>query len=851
MTPPAFLVMPLCIALPVFPLSQARAQSAAGQAISAQDAQRQSPPRTGEADDEIVVTAPRYGEARVGAETEFGEDEIAGQGVDSIQSLLDRMKPFIDPTGEEPVILINGRPADGDRSILSYPPEALDRLAVLKPDAAAQYGYAPGKRVVNLVLKKHFASLNLDAGGRFATAGGQYGGDISASRVAINGPSRWNIQARISADSALRKSARDIPVPAGVFDGTGYVAAPGGGELDPALSLLAGNPVTLAGIPSGAGWQAPLLADFAATAGRADPVDPNRFETLQPARRNLTFGAGFTRPVGNFSATLTFNANSTDSRGQRGLPMGALLLPGNNPWSPFSTDVLLVRPFAGTQALRNDNSAQTLGGGLLLSGRVGGWVIAFAGNYTRNWTDSRLDQGIDIVRAQALLDAGDPAFNPFGRWDSPLLRTSRNRSSGETFSTRLNVIKTVVDLPAGPFTANATVNYGHNALESRISASGGDGAASVTSRQSDRLDGQVALNIPVFGRDKGRAGLIGDLRLDLLAGAQKLSGGGLQKRYAAGFTWSPVQLLQLRGMLENAEAAPSADQLDAPIVTTVNRIYDYVRQEAVDAVWITGGNPGLGRGRRQNRTISAMLRPFKSQDLSLNLGYSDQVAKSGVAGFPQLTPAIEAAFPERVIRDAAGRLVSIDARAINLARETSAELRSGFTMSLPHRGGGALPKPGVNPMQWTFSLNYRRRLKSTLLTRVGLPVIDQLDSDGGQSRDSLSGQVTAGKRGIGGSLNGNWTGAASLRNGGATGGDYRFAAWSSFDLSLFVEPEHLLGVAGKAPWLKNLRLSLDVRNLLNDYRRVRLADGSIPFGYGRDQIDPLGRTVRIALRKRF
>jgi hypothetical protein len=836
----------LTLTLPMVPCFGAKAQTSTSPVTA--HVQEPRPPGGAAPDDEIVVTAPRYGEARVGAETEFGEDEIAGQGVDSIQELMARLKPFIDPSGEEPVILINGRPADGDQSILSYPPEALSRFAVLKPEAAAQYGYAPRRRVVNLVLKKHFSSLNLDASGRMATAGGQYGGNLSAGRVAIDGPSRWNVQLRISGDSALRKSARDIPAAPGIFDGTGYVAALNGGEIDPALSLAAGNPVTLAGIPSGAGWQAPLLADFAATAGRADPVDPNRFETLQPARRSLNFGAGVTRPIGDFSATLAFNATSTDSKGQRGLPMGELLLPGGNPWSPFTSDVLLVRPFAGTSALRNDNSTRSLGGTLLLAGRLGGWVLTFSGGYARNWTDSRLDQGIDIVRAQALLDAGDPGFNPFGRWDSPLLRTSRNRSNGSTASARLNVIKTVIDLPAGPFTANATINYGRNALESRSSMAG---EVNLTRRRSDRLDGQVAFNLPIFGRDKGKAGPIGELQLDLLAGAQKLSGGGLQKRYAAGFTWTPLPLAQLRGTLENSEAAPSAEQLDAPIVTTINRIYDYVRQEAVDAVWITGGNPGLGRGRRQNRTINALLRPLKGQELSVNLGYSEQVARGGVAGFPQLTPAIEAAFPERVVRDAGGRLVSIDARAINLARDTSAELRSGFTMSLPRRGPGALPKPGISPLQWTFSLNYRRRLKSTLLTRVGLPVIDLLDSDGGQSRDSLSGQLTVGKRGAGGTLNGNWTGAARLRNAATTGGDYRFEAWSSFDLSLFAEPEHLLGAAGKAPWLKNLRLSLDVRNLLNGYRQVRLADGSIPFGYGRDQIDPLGRTARITLRKRF
>src|SRR3546814_9663137 len=84
--------------------------------------------------DEIVVTAERYGEAKVAAESEFDEAEIASHGADDIQDLLTRLSPFIDPSGEEPVILINGKPAGFDRSILTYPAEALQRLAVLRSE---------------------------------------------------------------------------------------------------------------------------------------------------------------------------------------------------------------------------------------------------------------------------------------------------------------------------------------------------------------------------------------------------------------------------------------------------------------------------------------------------------------------------------------------------------------------------------------------------------------------------------------------------------------------------------------------------------------------------------------------
>lgn len=794
-------------------------------------------------DDEIVVTANRYyGEASVATETEFDESEIASQGVDNVQGLLDRLAPFIDPAGNAPVVLINGRPVDGDRSILSYPPEALNRVAVLKPDAAAQYGYPADRRVVNLVLKKHFSSMNLDAGGLGATRGGQYGGELSAGRVTIDGPTRWNVLARLSSDTALRKSARDIVPAPGIFDVTGYVAAPDGGEIDPALSLLAGHVTMRAGIPD---WQAPTLADFAATADRSHPVDPNAYETLLPSRRALIFSAGVSRPIGALSASLNLNATSTASHALRGLPMASLVLPADNPWSSFADDVLLVRPLAGERTLRNDNSAQTLGVSFTLSGRISGWQVSLSSSYARSRTESLLERGIDTGQVQALLGAGDPSLNPYGPWSSRLLLTDRNRSRGDNLSARLNVIKTLADLPAGPLTANLTINAARSALESRVT--GSLAGMLLTDRQSGRFEGQIALNVPVSRRTKDAIGPLGDLTIDLLAGGQAIGGNSLQKRYGAGFTWSPAPFAQLRGTLENVEGAPTPEQLDGPIVTTINRVFDYARQEAVDAVWILGGNPELRRGRRQSRALTTMFRPLSDQTLTLNLGYGEQVAKGGVAPFPELTPAIEAAFPERVVRDAAGRLVSVDARPINLVSETTAELSSGIALRLPRRSNG-LPSPAAaDPMRWTLSLNYRRRLKNELRTRPGLPAINQLDG-GGQPRDFVSIQIAAGKREIGASLNGNWSGNARLA--GSSGQDYRFAPFSTFNLSTFLEPEHALG-ASRIGWLKNLKLSLDLRNLFDSYRRVTLRDGSVPLGYRRDEIHPLGRTVRLTVRKRF
>lgn len=792
--------------------------------------------------DEIVVIGQRYGEAKVGAETELSEEEIASHGANSIENLLTRLQPFIGDDEEAPVLLINGKPIGFDRSILSYPPEALDRLAVLKPEAAAQYGEASGRRVVNLVLKQHFSSLSVEAGSGWATGGGQYGGNLTAARVAIAGPTRWNLATRLSYDSALYKRARNVPRAPGAFDATGYVSAPGGGEIDPALSLAAGTVVAVAALPATAAQQAPMLADFAATAGETDAIDPNDFETLLPERRNLSLNLGVTRPLGDLSATLNVDANTSASRAMRGFPMATFVMPAGSPWSPFAGDVIVTRPFARGRLLRNDSDSDALGLSLTLGGTIAGWQTNVSISYGRNWSTNLFESGVDTGRVQQLINGQDPGFNPYGAWGDRLLLAQRSRSQGETINARANVGKNILNLPAGPLMASFSVNASRGRTKNWRSDNLG-GPVVQTSPAREQLDGSVSLNVPLFRRGSEGAFSLGDLSIDLTAGGQTMTGSSLQKRYGGSVNWTPVKMVQLRGSIDLTEAAPSLDQLDGPVTTTINRVFDYVRGEIAEPAWITGGNPALGRGSRQRMAFNAVIRPLGDQTLTLNIGYRQSVAKGAVRGFPELTPVIEAAFPERVTRDGAGRLISVDARPINIARDTDAELASSIALRFPTKRAVA----AADPTQFTLSLRHRWLLKSELLTRAGVPVIDQLTQNG-QSRHYLSLQATAGKRGIGATLSGNWSSASRVLNPQRI---FDIEPPLTLGLSMFVEPDRLGGKVKGSGLTRDLRISLDVQNLTNAYRRVRLADGSTPAGYSRDEIDPLGRVVRLTLRKKL
>jgi hypothetical protein len=852
---PARLASLLSIASPLAPFSpvsiqEAKAQTDAG-GVGAVAA---APPGDQVQDGEIVVAGRRHGEAEVDAETEFDEAEIGARGAYSIDELLRDLGPVIGGADDEPVILVNGQDVGFDRSILSYPPEALSRLAVLKPEAASRYGHPSGKRVLNLVLKKRFASLDAEAGASGATAGGQSGGSLSVRRVAIIGSTRWHAQGRVDRDSALLRSARDLTPRAGPVDGVGDVAAPDGGEIDPALSAAAGEPVTAAAFPASAQTAFPSLQDFAATANGVNAVDPDDFETLLPSRRTLSFTAGATRPIGAFSASLSVNAGSNASAALRGLPMASAVLPSGSSWSPFAGDVRLIRPFAGTRPLRADNVSTTIGTAFTLAGRLGGWQTSFSANYSKGWTENRLENGIDLGRLQAAVDARDAAFNPDAPLDRRLLSADDIDTRSDSLNARIHAARTLADLPAGPLTSSMSADIRRSHVENRRRE--GSGLPFLVERRNrGQANGQLSFGIPLARRGEDANQPLGDLAVDLTLGADTQSDIGLQKRFQGGLTWSPAPIVQLRGALEIAETAPSIDQLDGPLVTAIARVFDFRRQEVVDAVRITGGNPELARGRRRVLSLTARILPFGNPALALNVGYRGQVARGGAGSLPDLTPAVEAAFPGRVVRDADGRLQTIDARPINIVRDADADLTSSITLRLPapDDAGERRPPASGSPVKWSLSLTHSWRLESELLTGAGLPVIDRLSDDGGQSRHSLQLQLTLGGKGFGATVNGSWNSPARIRNATPADGERSFRIRPSpiFNLSLFFDLDRHLSGKGRMSWLSDTRMSLDIQNLFDGYRRVTFDDGSTPPGFGRDDVDPLGRTLMISVRKRF
>lgn len=694
--------------------------------------------------DDIVVTAP-VGEALVEPEAELTEADIAAYGASTIGDLIARITPLTGRPGEQPIVLVNGKRIDGVGSVNGFPPEALARLAILRPEAAARYGYASDRRIVNVVLKRHFSAWQSEAGAGMATAGGRASTRASIGRFVIDGDTRWNAQLQASRDEPLLQSERD---------------------------------------------------------GRRDPA--SRARTLLPSADAASLNLTVARPLGQFVGTVAIDAAK---RGQRQL--------------------LGLGPAEDTaaRALRGDRDTSNIGLSTMVAGNLDGWNGSLILRYGRSWSDASIER---IAPASTIA-----------------IETTRSRS--ENLSAQFNLNRTILTLPAGAATANLTIGTTRN-----WSASQRTGrplpAAEFRRRQTDA---QLSLTLPL---SSASGGTVGDLSLDLAAGLGSASG-SLQKRYEASVNWSPVAALELRAATGFADLVPTPDQIGGAYVEEIRHIYDIRRQETVDALWITGGNPDLGRGTQRSYSLRAALRPFGPAPLTLTFEYRRQEASGGVAAFPTLTPAVEDAFPERVRRDAAGRLLSVDARPIAIAHDIDERLDSSLILAIAahNRSEHATAKANGSRWQATLAVTHGLLLRSELVTRPGLPPLDRIDGDVAQSRHTLGFQFVASKPGLGITLDGSWQSPFRLRNPALPGGrgDYHYRGVLTANLRLHAEPDKLLPKGNSPAWLSNLQISFDIRNLLGTYRKVALADGTVPAGYRRYDVDPLGRSVQLSLRKRF
>lgn len=732
------------------------------------------------AKDDIVVKAERPRGSVTGTippERTLSPLDIRAYGANNVQELLQSLGAAVTSgrgrSDAGPAVLLNGRRVSSFAEIASIPTEAIERTEILPEAVALAYGFAPDRKVVNIVTRERYASQigQLTAG--MPTDGGQATTAATANVLRLHGDTRTMVQAEFSRSSALSEDERDIVQP-----------------RDPAL-------------------------------GRA--------RTLLPATRRAALGATVAgTPFGEVAATL-------DARVET-----------------MATRALVGRGADGV--LRRDGDSTTAHLGTTLGGRSGKWLWTATGTLDRTQSDTVTDTSI------AAAPRNDARF-------TTVLAQADLLVNGSPFA-----------LPAGNAALSLRGGVATRDFDSRSRLGDTVGTAALG---RDAANVQASIDLPLTRS-------IGLVSLNANAALERLSDAGSLRTLGGGVQWTPMAGLTLLGSTSAEQSAPSVEQLGSPLLVLPNaRTFDAIRGETVDATRILGGNRTLRPDDRRVTALGLSWRPWAKTDFTLTADYIRTWIDDPIASFPLLTPAIEAAFPDRVTRDTGGRLQRIDATPVNFAWSRQQELRWGLRYVRPL---GPLP-PGVEPTRvrsFSSDAEARRRLPpgaqivtveagspqarkfENLLSRLMFSIDhvwrlqdrvvlpggaaldllggDALDLRGGRARHSVEAQAGAFKRGLGARITARWQAGTTLR---APAGDLRYGDLATVDLNLFANLAEQMGGTKAPRWAKGARLSLGIVNLFDARQAVRDATGATPIAFQQAYLNPLGRTVALSLRKIF
>ncbi|MCW3846889.1 TonB-dependent receptor [Sphingomonas sp. LB-2] len=648
-------------------------------------------PSADENDEDIIVTGEIRGAVPgdIKPEVTLNSADVRAYGVSSIADLVTELGPQTRSSrgrdGGGPVILLNGRRISSFAELRDLPVEAIERTDILPEEAALKLGYRADQRVVNIVLRPRFRAITVEAGGGMPTAGGNSNVRAQIDILKINRRGRINLDVTYNGNSGLLESERDVvPTTTSLFDFRGNVTAPGGsGEIDPALSGLAGTPMTIAGVPGSAATGAPTLASFANSPRNTSDV--SSYRTLVAPSQQLSIGGTWSPTISpKVSASFNVRLDANDRQALLGAPGVTLQLPNGNPYSPFTRGVQLSRYADGQLPLQRTSNNRTAHLGFTVNGDALPWRWSVTGNYDRVTSRSLTDTGIDPTLMQARLTANDPGFNPFGPIPLGLLGTrppDLSRSASSVGSVDALVNGPIAKLPGGDISialrvSGRTTDFDSASLRAGVSRQG--------SVSRDIGSSQLNIDIPISNRQRGGPTAIGNFSLNANIEVEQLSDFGTLLTTGYGAVWSPVPAVRIIASVTDEDGAPSPNQLGDPaVLTPFTRVFDYVRGETAEITSISGGNPNLTGDSRHVMKIGVNISPIKDSPLNISADYVKSTTRNQISGFPSPSAEIEAAFPQRFVRDGGGRLVSVDYRPINFQRADHEELRWGINWSAP------------------------------------------------------------------------------------------------------------------------------------------------------------------------
>lgn len=863
-------------------------------------------------EEEIIVTANQreYGAVLGDAtpELRLNVGDIASYGVTSIGELLEELGPQVDADTAPPVVLLNGRRLKNLRELRRYPSRAIMRVDVFPPDVAVRYGYPPTQKVLNIVLRprfrEHAAEVEVSTSDQF-----DYGSQsVEGSSLLINRETRTFLTAGYSRADSLLASKR---LSNGRYGNRPYSLqgnigpAEGRTEIDPALSALAGEAVSIAALPEGGGL---TLADFARTANQRSLTDLNDYRTLMPSSRGIEAAGSVSGKLGEgINATASLNFEQTRRSSLVGLAGASLPISAANPYSPFTEDVTLYQ-YLGGGPLERVSKATNVEAVATANGTHGGWNWDFEAGLTHDRQRLRADRGVDGDVLLAEMETDPLALDLFDLAGKDLRRFATYDVSVETsrvLQASLLGSKIIGHTEAGDISASLKLETEHQRLKNDVTDGGQE-----RSRTGQYLTsgGTASISVPLLrGGDLGSP--IGGVTLSPYVGFDTSGKFGTRASWGAGVLWEPRSSVQLTLNYSDDAVYPSMSNLyGIEFQLPGELIYDPALGQMVSATEISGGNDALRPGRQEMLKANLSVRPVAGKSYTLTAGFTRSTLRGGVTRFPDPTAELEARFPERFLRGETGELLAFDSRPVNAHRSTSAILRFGFNASWrvteegitadtsrggpPRgpRGGGGEPQsrgeavgqppasggapgggprvgapgmgtpgmgaPGMGqrrtpPGRLRLGLHHTWTLEQELQLFRGGQTLDLLNGEGAGSRSGRSPHVVDlqlgyFRAGAGVSLKGSWNSAQTINRDLASGRFAKVESFYSLDLRLFkmFNPREHQG-----SFLSGLRLSLEVENLTDSAPKIVGSNGYVT---NEDSLGRyIGRTFMVKARKSF
>jgi hypothetical protein len=699
--------------------------------------------------------------------------DIQSYGVSSVTELLNELAPQTRSdrgrTQQSPVILLNGRRISALNEVQNIPTEAILRVDILPEEVSLKYGYTADQRVINIVLKPQFRAVTGEAIGGATTEGGDASTQEEADQFRVDHDTRLNMDLKYQHSAGLTYADRGLESSGGggAFADAGNVtSATAGQPIDPTFDALVGEPVTVAGIPAGVSAGEKLtLQDFVPYAGKANVTSTASDYSLTPATQTATANIVLARPMAaGINATFNGTLTGTTSDSLQGLPGVSLTVPAGDPFSPFGSPVNVDRYVPGVGPLQQNIDGWTAHLGTTFNRGVGNWRLSLTSAYNHSDTITETGAGLNVAGIQALLNAGSPTLNPFAPLPASMLRAlPKNASRAIQDGGNIQVLANgpLFKLPAGAVYVSAKLGDVEAVANS---SSYFAGVSQTQSLARNDASAQLNVDVPLTSRKNRVFAVLGDSSVFVNSAVDDLSDFGPLVTIGGGLNWTPVPGYNLIVSATHDHQAPTLQQLDGPLVETPGtHLFDYGTGQTVTVTQVTGGNPDLKADDRTVYKVGLTLKPFAAHDLTVTANYINSHIDDIIETFPSASAAIEAAYPNRFIRNSQGQLIEDIDTAVNFANQDRTELRWGINFTMP---------VGKQPPPPPFSRrNVQRRNPASGQAPNGPPTSGAGDGGLAVGATDNGGQTTPGTPGSNILANaGSEGGAPSHLGGGGFGG---------------------------------------------------------------------------------